>query len=109
MSRGLAENMKSHIGSSSLYVALFADFDFGELGVTRFWTGFTNINWNDNVYVGGGHMVGVHTSGETEELSSKSMTFILNGVDQSFYSLALIHRLPTSACQIIFEFPQRRF
>lgn len=88
MSRGLSEAFKDAISGSVVYPSLFVEFQF-EDSTTRFWSGETDISWGGETWTGGGLLGGMKTSGEGSEITSRNITFTLNGVDQSYYSLAL--------------------
>jgi hypothetical protein len=88
MSRGLSAAFKEALGQSVVYPSLFVQFEFAET-TTRFWTGESSIIWNTHTFTGGGMLGHVKTSGEGSEIMSRNLIFSLNGVDQSYYSLAL--------------------
>jgi len=93
MSRGLSTAFKDALGSGVIYPAMFAEFQF-KSATTRFWTGETSITTDlgdgSVTWTGGGLLGAVETSGESEKLASRKMSFTLNGVDTSYYATAVV-------------------
>lgn len=92
MSRGLASAFKTALGSGVVRPAFFAEFQF-DSGTTRFWTGessiTTDLGGGSVTWTGGGLLGSMVFSGESESTQAKTITFTLNGVDQSFYATAI--------------------
>ena len=68
------------------YYAVELFFDNGTL---RFWTGIGDRTIDSNTYTGTGSLLSVGPSEEVSDLSAKSMSLTLTGLDSSIISLAL--------------------
>ena len=68
------------------YYAVELFFDNGTL---RFWTGIGDRTVDSNTYTGTGSLLSVGPSEEVSDLSAKSMSITLTGLDSSIISLAL--------------------
>lgn len=68
------------------YYAVELFFDNGTL---RFWTGIGDRTIGSNTYTGTGSLLSVGPSEEVNDLSAKSMSLTLTGLDSSIISLAL--------------------
>lgn len=70
---------------------LFAEFFF-DSGTVRMWTGFGSIDYNGELFTGGGNLIGVEPIVETQDLEATGLKFSLSGVPTTLISLALAER-----------------
>jgi hypothetical protein len=88
MARDLTAGMITEVDASSLrpIFLIKAEFDSGDL---RFWTGYGNITYDSETYVGSGQLLEIQQISETQELVANSVDVVLNGVPSSLVSTAL--------------------
>lgn len=76
------------MGAGDVRIGLFAEFDF-KSGVTRFWSGESDISWNGYTWQAGAIIGTVQMSGEGDDMEARQCVFTLNGVDRSYYATAI--------------------
>lgn len=88
MARDLTAGMIAEVDATSLspIFLIKAEFDSGDV---RFWTGYTDITWNMEVYTGSGHLLTINAVTETQELVANGVDVTLSGLPSSLVSLAL--------------------
>lgn len=90
--------------------ALFDDDDDtrwdegGYLGenAIRLWTGYGNKTVASNTYTGSGNVMGISGLEEVSDLSAKSITITLNGVDSAIIAIALAEPYQRRLCRVYF-------
>lgn len=62
---------------------------FFDSGTLRFWTGYGDLVWSGNTFIGSGQVIGLSDVTETNAVESNSVTFMLNGIPSTNLSFAL--------------------
>jgi len=55
----------------------------------RYWTGYGDLVWSGNTFIGSGQVIGLSDVTETNAVESNSVTFMLNGIPSTNLSFAL--------------------
>jgi hypothetical protein len=74
-------------------------FDSGDV---RVWTGFGDRTIDGETYIGAGSLLNIEGLGEVSDLSAKSITITLSGVNASLLSLALQEPYQRRKCRVLF-------
>ncbi len=87
MARDITSGLQTETDSDSLSPILIfkAEFDSGDLNL---WTGYGELIWNSDTYVGSGDLVEMSPIEESQTLSASGVTFELSGVDGAIISIA---------------------
>ena len=74
-------------------------FDSGAL---RFWTGYGDLVWSGNTFIGSAQLIGITDVTETNALESSSVTFTLNGIPAPNLSFALTENYQNRVVNLYF-------
>lgn len=88
MSRDFTSGMEAEIEAPSMAPIFLMEFEFPG-GTLRFWTGYGNIVWDSNTYVGSGTALKPAQPRETQNMEAAGVTFELSTEDSSILSAAL--------------------
>lgn len=97
--RDLTVDMSAHIVAPKLSDILMAYFDF-ESAPVRFWTGYGDIVWAGDTYVGAGDIGSVSDIEEAAEIASKGTSFTLSGIPTAILALALQDNYQQRPCKL---------
>lgn len=88
MPRGLSTDFINALTAEEIkpFYAVQLELDDGPL---RLWTGYGNATINSNMFLGAGNLLGFSGFEEVNDLSAKSITITLDGLDEAILSLAL--------------------
>ncbi len=96
--RDLSELMQDSFTGSGASVALLAEFDFPT--TLYMWSGYGNVEWNGNAYIGGGNLIGISPYQETQDLQAQGLKFELNGISSTLISAALQEAYQGRKCRL---------
>ncbi len=88
MSRSIDATLKNLLESKEVQPFFAAQLDLDE-GPLRIWTGYGDITIDGNTFIGAGNLLGFSGFEEVNDLSAKSITISLSGLDETVLSLAL--------------------
>lgn len=88
MARNITPALLAETDSESLKPILFFKGEFPS-GDIRFWTGYGQISFDSEIYIGSGQLIEISAVEETQELTANNVTFELSGVDNAIISIAL--------------------
>jgi hypothetical protein len=71
-------------------------------GIVRLWTGYGDRTIESNTYTGAGSLLGISGLDEVADLSAKSITVTLSGIDQTVLSLALAEPYQRRKLRVLF-------
>lgn len=71
-------------------------------GPVRFWTGYGNRTIESNTYTGAGQLLSISGLDEVADLSAKSITVTLSGLDETILSLALAEPYQRRRLRVLF-------
>jgi len=71
-------------------------------GTVRLWTGYGDRQIEGNTYTGAGSLLGISGLDEVADLSAKSITVTLSGVDQTVLALALAEPYQRRKLRVLF-------
>lgn len=88
MSRTITSEMLAQLQAKEveLFLALRLNFDSGTVAL---WTGYGNITFGSQLYIGATTLLGFSAINETAEISARGAQVTLDGIDTSLVSLAL--------------------
>lgn len=86
--RNLPAGMGDAYSASHVQPILLAQLYFASETVYM-WSGIGEIEWDGNVYLGGGKFVGITPIEETQDLTAKGVVATLNGIPADLIALAL--------------------
>ena len=88
MTRDVTTAFSDEIEASNLRPALLikAEFDSGDINL---WTGYDEITYDSDTYIGGANILSVDNVKETQKLQANGMKFGLDGLNSSIISIAL--------------------
>lgn len=88
MARDISSGFQTEIEAQQLNPIILykAEFDSGDL---LLWTGYGDIDYDGDTYVGSGDLLKMSQVEETQDLVANGVTFELTGVNTSIVSLAL--------------------
>lgn len=86
--RGLVAGFQTATEAASINLILMAQFEFPS-GDVNVWTGYGNLVYAGDTYVGVGDLGNVGTVEEALEVAAKSMIFSLSGIPSALIALAL--------------------
>ncbi len=87
MVRSLTSAMISEVQASVLSPIFLVQFSFST--PLRFWTGFGDLKFGGNTYMGAGNLLTISPIEETQEVRSTGVNFALSGIPSSILSVAL--------------------
>ena len=88
MGRDLSTSYQNQLDGLSLNPAIFVQFQFAD-GNLNLWTGYNDIVFNGQIFVGSGNVLAVDRIEETQELRATSVSFSLNGINSALTAAAL--------------------
>lgn len=88
MGRDLVTAYQNEVDGLSLNPAIFVQFQFSD-GNLNLWSGYNDIVWNNQIFVGSGSVLAVDRIEETQEFRATSVSFSLNGIDSNLIAAAL--------------------
>ena len=99
MSRGITSAVNTIFESSSVtpFMAIDLDFDGGNFLA---WTGYGNITFGGNTYVGGGDFLNVSNVLENAEVQANNLTITLSGIPSTLISSALNETYQGRSCKV---------
>ena len=88
MARDITSGFQTEIEASSLspIIMIKAEFDSGD---TLAWSGYGNLVYDGDTFVGTGTFLSISEIEETQKLQANSVSFALSGIPSSYVSLAL--------------------
>ena len=88
MTRSITAEMLTQLESKEveLFLALKLNFDSGTLAL---WTGYGDINFGSQTYLGAGTLLGFSAIQENAEIAARGAQITLDGIDTTLVSLAL--------------------
>jgi len=88
MTRSITTALNNQLIASELspFLAIKLLFDSGTI---RFWTGYGDISFGSETYLGTGNLLGFSTVEETSEIAARGAKITLDGIDTTLVSLAL--------------------
>lgn len=101
MSRTVPAAILSALRGASVepFYAIEAQFSGGTV---RLWTGYGDRTIESNTYTGAGSLLGISGLDEVADLSAKSITVTLSGIDQTVLSLALAEPYQRRKLRVLF-------
>ncbi len=88
MGRDLVTAYQDEVDGLSLNPAIFVQFQFVD-GNLNLWSGYNDIIWNSQIFVGSGNVLAVDRVEETQEFRATSVSFSLNGINSALIASAL--------------------
>ena len=88
MSRGLSSAMLTEANGPTFRAAYFVQLDWPG-GTVRAWTGYGDISWGGNTWIGTGHIGSVGDISENTDLSANTLALKISGVPSAEIALAL--------------------
>jgi len=88
MARGLTPAAAAELEKDLLRPILLFEGEFAS-GTVRLWTGFGQVSWNGQTWIGGGTLVGVGEINETEEVVAQGLTVSMSGIAQEMVQIAI--------------------
>jgi len=88
MSRSIDATLRDLLEEKEVQPFFAAQLDLDE-GPLRLWTGYGEITIDGNTFIGAGNLLGFSGFEEVNDLSAKSITISLSGLDETVLSLAL--------------------
>lgn len=88
MGRDLNTLYQSELDGLSLNPAIFVQFKFID-GDLNLWSGYNDIVFNGQIFVGSGNVLAVDRIEETQEFRATSVSFSLNGINSALIASAL--------------------
>lgn len=86
--RNLPDGLKSEIQQPVMQPVYMADLEF-DAQTIRIWTGYGNLMYDGNIYIGLGNLIGVSEISETQDIEAKGVIAYLTGIPSAMISLAL--------------------
>jgi len=99
MSRVLDSSVLDAINSSCVEVIVLCEFDFAS-GPVRMWSGYGNITWNGQTWLGSGLLLKLGDVQETQDTSSVQLSFSLSGVPSDMLALVLGQQFQGRPCSV---------
>lgn len=101
MSRTVPASILSALqqGTVEPYYAVEAQFTGGTV---RLWTGYGDRTIESNTYIGAGSLINISGLEEVADLSSRSITVTLSGLDQTVLALALAEPYQRRTLRVLF-------
>ncbi len=101
MSRGVTSNLNTELTSTELepFYAIDLDFDGGNV---LLWTGYGDIAFGGDTYVGGGDFLGISPIAETSEIEAKGVTISLSGISSTLIAAALTEAYQGRSAKVYF-------
>lgn len=100
MTRTIPAAILSAIGQPEVYPFYAVEMLF-DSGAVRLWTGYDDRTINSKTYIGAGRLLTISGLEEVNDLSAKSATIALDGIDSSVVSLALTEPYQRRSCRIL--------
>jgi hypothetical protein len=99
MSRAINGSLLSALTAASVepYLAIKLDFDTDPVYI---WSGYGDKDIDGNTYLGAGHLLGVSGLDEVNDLSAKSVTLTLSGMNDTILQMALTENYQRRSCTI---------
>lgn len=88
MSRDITSAVQTIVDSAEVQPFLLFEGEFAT-GYVRAWSGFGNLSWDGQTWVGTGTLLSISNVQETSDGSAQGITAILSGIPSSLISLAL--------------------
>jgi hypothetical protein len=88
MARNLTTAFKNEIDADILSPAIFVQFAFQD-GNLNLWSGYHEISFNSEIYIGAGNLLGIDRIEESQDLRAISVSFSLNGINSALIASAL--------------------
>lgn len=88
MARDLTTATKNALTAETVQPIMLFYADFAS-GAVRVWSGYGDLSWDSQTWLGVGDFGEVSVVEETEDLRANGVTFTLNGIDSSLISVAL--------------------
>lgn len=89
--RNISTGMLNEFSSGSVNPIILAELYF-DAETLRMWTGYGDLDWNGNNYIGGGNLIGFSPIEETEDTEAKGLVASLSGIPSSLIATALLER-----------------
>lgn len=99
MARDLTTATKNALIAETVAPIMLFYGDFAS-GPVRIWSGYGDLSWNGNTWIGVGDFGGVSSVAESEDLRANGVTFTLNGIDPSLVSTVLTDTYQGRECSL---------
>ena len=99
MSRNLTPEMQTEFEGQTISPALLVEFEF-DSATLRMWTGVGDLEYLEEIYTGGGNLIGISAIEETQELEAKGLVFELTGIPQNLIATALTEKTRGRPCRL---------
>lgn len=97
--RDLSTELEAAFTDGGAMVALLGEFEF-ESETLRLWTGYGQIVYNGNTYIGGGNLIAISPYQETQDLQAQGLRFSLSGITSDSLSLAFQEEYQGNPCRL---------
>ena len=99
MSRAINSSLLSALTASDVepYLAIKFNFDTSPVYI---WSGYGDKDIDGNTYLGAGHLLGISGLDEVNDLSAKSVTISLSGMNATILQMALTENYQRRSCTI---------
>jgi hypothetical protein len=101
MTRNLDADFKAALEAEEVRPFYAAQLDLDQ-GPLRLWTGYGDITIDGNTFTGAGNLLGFSGFEEVNDLSAKSISITLSGLDQTVLSLALTEPIANRKVRVFF-------
>lgn len=101
MSRTIPALTLTALGEKEVFPFFAVSMDFAS-GPLYMWSGYGDLVYEGNTYLGAGQILNVSSVGETTELEAKGSTITVTGIPSSFLALALTEPYQGRECNIYF-------
>lgn len=88
MARELTNDFLNKINADSLSPAIFIKFEFIN-GTVNLWTGYNEIAFNGEVFIGSANILNIEPIQETQEIKASSVSFRFNNLNSALTATAL--------------------
>ena len=89
--RDIDPSLVTILEGKNIDLALLAQMDF-DSGILYMWTGLGDLVWDGKTFIGGGNVIGVSPTEETQDMQAKTLEFTLSGVPEEQIALALLEK-----------------
>jgi len=101
MTRSLTTALRDETLAGDVKPIILIDLDFSS-GFVRFWTGYGDLVYNNNTYVGTGTLLAIDSVNETTDVAANGVGLTLNGIPSDLLSIALTEHYQGRSAKIYF-------
>ncbi|QQP93568.1 hypothetical protein IGS68_33650 (plasmid) [Skermanella sp. TT6] len=99
MARTLTAPMEAATLADTICAILLVEAMF-DSGAVRLWSGFGDLSWNGQTWIGAGNLLGLGTVEESSELRATGLDISLSGIPSDLLSLALNEPYQDRPCNV---------